>query len=71
MGTYHGTGVVRPDLVPVGSDGGAGFDARGGQLESTGGAVVVAREGRVGCILDRVATHTRGVSDRSAKQKYV
>ena len=53
---YHGANGMRPDLVPVGGDGGAGLDGSG-ELEGTRGTVIIARDGRVRRVLDRVAAH--------------
>ena len=51
---YHGTDGMRPDLVPVSSDGRASSDG-GGQLESTRRAVIIASNLRVRRISDWVA----------------
>lgn len=52
--TYHGTNVVWPGVVPVGSDSLTSRD-RSSQLEGTRGTIVVAGESGVSRVSDRVA----------------
>ena len=59
--TYHRTDVVRPDLVPVCGNFGASGNS-GGELKGSRCAIVVASNGGISSIQNRVAKQAEDVT---------